>query len=133
MAGSIWSILAAWPRGWFTARYDGRRYGVSNTAHANGRSLKLYAEELGRPDRVSLNIYAPPSGLRPLRPSEAHAVASRRPAPRRRLWISHSGTARLSAHAPPIISARPKWSGGPNSSNSGSWVSACVPAPKPMA
>ncbi len=69
-AAAVWSTLAAWPRGWFTARYDGRRYGVSNTAHANGRSAKLYAEELGGPDRISLNIYAPPSGDPALRPCE---------------------------------------------------------------
>ena len=69
-AAAVWSTLAAWPRGWFTARYDGRRYGVNNTAHANGRSAKLYAEELGGPDRISLNIYAPPSGDPALRPCE---------------------------------------------------------------
>ena len=62
--------LAAWPQGWFTASYDGRRYGVTNTAHADGRSLKLYAEELGGPDFVSLNLYLPPEGAPMLRPCE---------------------------------------------------------------
>ena len=33
-------------------------------------SAKLYAEELGGPDRISLNIYAPPSGYPALRPCE---------------------------------------------------------------
>jgi len=70
-SAAVWSILTSWPRGYFTARYAGRRYGVTNTAHANGRSFKLYAEELGGSDRVSLNIYRPPSRAEPaLKPCE---------------------------------------------------------------
>lgn len=69
-AQAIWSALASWPRGWFTARYEGRRYGVSHSVHADGRSAKLYAEELGGADRISLNIYAPPSGEPALKPCE---------------------------------------------------------------
>lgn len=69
-AHAVWSRLTALPRGYFTVRYDGRRYGVSNVAHAGGKSFKLYAEELGGPDRISLNIYAPPSGEPALRPCE---------------------------------------------------------------
>jgi hypothetical protein len=68
---AVWSILSGWPRGYFTARYAGRRYGVANTAHANGNSFKLFAEELGGADRISLNIYRPPGGTAPaLRPCE---------------------------------------------------------------
>ena len=67
---AVWDRLSAWPRGWFTARYAGRRYGVSNTAHANGRSFKLFAEELGGPDRISLNLYAPPTADPILKPCE---------------------------------------------------------------
>ncbi|MEQ1902215.1 MAG: hypothetical protein ABL866_15955 [Devosia sp.] len=67
---SVWSRLTSLPLGYFTVRYDGRRYGVSRTVHANGRSMKLYAEELGGPGRISLNIYAPPSGEPALRPCE---------------------------------------------------------------
>ena len=69
-AHAVWSRLSALPRGYFTARYEGRRYRVSNVAHAGGTSFKLYAEELGGPDRISLNIYAPPSGDPTLRPCE---------------------------------------------------------------
>ncbi len=69
-AAAVWAQLAAWPRGYFTARHGGRRYGVSNLAHAGGRSFKLYAEELGGLDRISLNIYAPVSGDPALRPCE---------------------------------------------------------------
>ncbi|HEV2514321.1 MAG TPA: hypothetical protein VGV07_03670 [Devosia sp.] len=68
---AVWTILTSWPRGYFTARFAGRRYGVTNTAHANGRSFKLYAEELGGADRISLNIYRPPSRVEPaLKPCE---------------------------------------------------------------
>ncbi|HEY9012830.1 MAG TPA: hypothetical protein VIN06_17635 [Devosia sp.] len=62
--------LKAWPQGYFTATFRGRRYGVSNTSHAGGRSLKLYAEELGGTDFVSLNLYTPEAGEAALRPCE---------------------------------------------------------------
>lgn len=68
---AVWTRLASWPRGYFTARYQGRRYGVTNSAHANGNSFKLYAEELGGTDRISLNIYRPQSSAEPaLKPCE---------------------------------------------------------------
>ena len=67
---AVWLALSAWPAGYFTARYDGRRYGVTRSVHANGQSMKLWAEELGGPDRVSLNIYRPPSGDLALKPCE---------------------------------------------------------------
>ena len=62
--------LAAWPQGYFTASFRGRRYGVSNTSHAGGKSRKLYAEELGGTDFVSLNLYEPDHGDPALRPCE---------------------------------------------------------------
>ena len=64
------ATLAAWPQGYFTASFRGRRYGVSNTSHAGGRSRKLYAEELGGTDVVSLNLYEPDHGHPALRPCE---------------------------------------------------------------
>ena len=70
---AVWERLVALPRGYFTARFDGRRYGVVNTPHAQGRSFKLFAEELGGPDRISLNIYAPAAGPPALRPCEMAA------------------------------------------------------------
>lgn len=71
---TVWSILSSWPRGYFTVRYGGRRYGVTNAVHANGNSFKLYAEELGGADRISLNIYRPPSSTEPtLKPCEMPA------------------------------------------------------------
>lgn len=70
-AAAMWATLSRWPRGYFTARFAGRRYGVTNTPYAGGRSFKLYAEELGGPDRISLNIYRPAQADAPaLRPCE---------------------------------------------------------------
>jgi hypothetical protein len=69
-AQTMRQTLAAWPQGYFTAIFEGRRYGVSNTSHAGGRSLKLYAEELGGTDFVSLNLYTPEHGDPSLRPCE---------------------------------------------------------------
>jgi hypothetical protein len=69
-AHAVWVALGRLPLGYFTATYAGRRYGVSRSVHANGRSMKLFAEQLGGPDRISLNIYAPPSGEPTLKPCE---------------------------------------------------------------
>ena len=68
--GAVWRTLSAWPEGYFTAAYNGRRYGITRSVHANGRSIKLWAEQLGGADRISLNIYAPPSGDLALKPCE---------------------------------------------------------------
>lgn len=48
-------------------RYAGRRYGLSRTTRAGGRSISVYAEELGGPDVISTNVYRTTSGdlLRP--------------------------------------------------------------------
>ena len=69
-AAAVWSRLLGWPLGYFTATYDGHRYGVTRSVHAGGRSMKLWAEELGGADRISLNIYAPSTGDPALRPCE---------------------------------------------------------------
>jgi hypothetical protein len=67
---AVWNILGHWPLDYFTATYNGRRYGVTRSVLTGGRSMKLWAEELGGTDRISLNIYAPPSGEPALRPCE---------------------------------------------------------------
>ena len=69
-ADHVWATLAGWPLGWFTAIYADRRYGVTRSVHAQGRSMKLFAEELGGPDRISLNLFAPPTGTPTLKPCE---------------------------------------------------------------
>jgi len=58
------------PTGYFTARYDGRRYGVTIERLAAGRQVKLYAEALGGTDHVSFNLYLPTSGKLLLKPCE---------------------------------------------------------------
>lgn len=45
------------PPGASTVRYDGRRWAVATTSYAQGRSLKVWAEELGGGDVVSANVY----------------------------------------------------------------------------
>lgn len=45
------------PEGWTTVAYEGRRYGMSRTTRAGGRSVKVYAEELGGSDVISANVY----------------------------------------------------------------------------
>ena len=67
---AVWDTLSRWPLGYFTATYAGRRYGATRSVLTGGRSMKLWAEELGGNDRISLNIYAPPSGDPALKPCE---------------------------------------------------------------
>ena len=70
---SIAELLEAVPEGWSVATYAGRRYGVTKTPHAGGRSVSLYAEELGGPDVVSANLYLTGSG-EAFRPCEMPAA-----------------------------------------------------------
>ncbi len=69
-AQAVWTTLCRWPLGYFTAAYRDRRYRVTRSVLAGGRSMKLWAEELGGNDRISLNIYAPSSGDPALKPCE---------------------------------------------------------------
>lgn len=46
------------PIGAGTGRYDGRRYLVTRSEFASGKSQKLVARELGGTDYISLNFYA---------------------------------------------------------------------------
>lgn len=41
------------PEGWSPVVYCDRRYGMSRKTHAAGRSVEIYAEELGGTDVVS--------------------------------------------------------------------------------
>ena len=63
--------LAVWPEGYVTALYRGRTWGVTLSRHAGGRSLKLFGQELGGNDFVSLNLYDTGPAAHPiLRPCE---------------------------------------------------------------
>jgi len=57
----------ALPEGAFTGRSQGRRYVV--VRQVSGAVQKLVAEELGRSDHISLNLYRLASGAR-LKPCE---------------------------------------------------------------
>jgi peptide-methionine (S)-S-oxide reductase len=45
------------PLGYSKASYLGKTYGVSRTDFNQGKSIKVYAEELGGKDFISFNFY----------------------------------------------------------------------------
>lgn len=51
------TLLDRVPIGWTRVVYNGRPYGLARTEHAGGRSVSIYAEELGGNDLVSANVY----------------------------------------------------------------------------
>lgn len=63
------TALAALPSGTFTGRYQNARYVVTKSSFAQGKAIKLVAEELGGTDYISLNWYDLGSGAR-LKPCE---------------------------------------------------------------
>jgi len=54
---SVGDILKTFPNGYSDVWYLGSRYGVNKTIYNNGNSIKLYAEELGGKNFISLNYY----------------------------------------------------------------------------
>jgi hypothetical protein len=52
------------PIGWTLVEFQGRPYGLTRVDHVGGRSVSIYAEELGGPDVVSANVYRVSSGER---------------------------------------------------------------------
>ena len=64
------------PEGHSTGHFEGRRYRVEKTSHAAGRSLKLYARDLGGTDFISLNLYHLAAGdlLKPCEMPEAKVL-----------------------------------------------------------
>lgn len=59
---SLAELVARVPEGWTLVLYEGRRYGLSRTTRANGKSISILARELGGPDLVSANIYTTSTG-----------------------------------------------------------------------
>ena len=49
--------IRGFPNGYSVVLYRGRKYGVTRTDFNDGKSIKLYAEELGGNDFISLNYY----------------------------------------------------------------------------
>jgi hypothetical protein len=54
--------ILALPAGYSVVQYQSRSYGLSRTDFSAGRSLKVYAEELGGTDFISFNFYRTSSG-----------------------------------------------------------------------
>ena len=68
---------AALPMGTFKGCAAGRRYVITKSGFADGRALKLVAEELGGTDYISLNWYDLGSGplLKPCEMPAAKVIA----------------------------------------------------------
>lgn len=58
------------PDGGYGGSFDGKRYRITKTVMATGRSQKLVAEELGGNDYVSFNLYRLNGGKSLLKPCE---------------------------------------------------------------
>lgn len=71
------ALLDRVPEGWTLVEYDGRRYGLSRTTRARGRSVTLFAEELGGTGVVSTNVLRTSTGdlLRPCEMPAATVLA----------------------------------------------------------
>ena len=54
---SLEALVARVPEGWTAVSYAGRRWGLTRTTHVDGRSVSVFAEELGGPDVVSANVF----------------------------------------------------------------------------
>lgn len=64
------SAFDALPTGSYGGTYEGRRYRITKSLMATGRSQKLEAEELGGPDYISFNLYRLAGGQALLKPCE---------------------------------------------------------------
>lgn len=60
----------ALPTGGYGGTFDGKRYRITKTVMATGRSQKLEAEELGGNDYISFNLYRLADGTALLKPCE---------------------------------------------------------------
>lgn len=53
----ILRFIQSLPEGYSTGVFRGRRYRVTRATYNEGRSFKVYAQELGGTGRVSFNYY----------------------------------------------------------------------------
>ena len=60
----------ALPEGGYGGTFEGKRYRITKTLMATGRSQKLEAEELGGTDYISFNLYRLADGTALLKPCE---------------------------------------------------------------
>ena len=54
---NIAQLIDRVPEGTTTGEFRGARWNITRTSHNDGRSCKIYAEELGGNDFISLNFY----------------------------------------------------------------------------
>ena len=61
-SAELGALIDRVPEGWTLVEYDGRRYGLTRTTRAGGRSVALYAEQLDGTQVVSANVYRTTAG-----------------------------------------------------------------------
>ena len=66
---SIKAKILEIPLGYSEALYEGKKYGLSRSDFNGGKSIKVFAEELGGKDFISFNYYLT-SGENQLKPCE---------------------------------------------------------------
>ncbi len=54
---TILNLIEKIPPGYSVGIYNGHKYGISKSVHNDGKSYKIFAEELGGKDFISLNFY----------------------------------------------------------------------------
>ncbi|MEP0263048.1 peptide methionine sulfoxide reductase [Dokdonia sp.] len=57
MKDSLLHIIENIPEGYSTVQFEDKKYGLTKTTFTNGKSYKIYAEELQGNDFISLNYY----------------------------------------------------------------------------
>ena len=57
MAEGLLAHIRTIPLGYSVGIYQDKKYGITKSTFNNGRSFKIYAEELGGNDFISLNYY----------------------------------------------------------------------------
>lgn len=66
---TLHDIILSLPPDYSEVNYDGRTYGLTRQDFSGGRSLKVFAEELGGTDFISFNYYLTQNGPQ-LKPCE---------------------------------------------------------------
>lgn len=57
MNKNILHIIQKLPEGYSEGKYQGKKYGITKTSFNHEKSYKIYAEELGGTNFISLNYY----------------------------------------------------------------------------
>ena len=57
MKDTLLHIIETLPEGYSTVLFESKKYGLTKTTFTNGKSYKIYAEELQGTNFISLNYY----------------------------------------------------------------------------